>query len=57
MMAWSFEFKAGLGWALLIAALMVVALWLMRVVGNAAPVLLPIVVFFGFMGWVRRIQK
>lgn len=56
-MAWSFEFKAGLGWALLIAALMVVALWLMRVVGNAAPVLLPIVVFFGFMGWVRRIQK
>lgn len=56
-MAWSFEFRAGLAWAVVVAALMVVALWLMRVVGNPAPVLLPIAVFVGFMGWVRRIQK
>ncbi len=56
-MAWSFEFRAGLGWAVLVAAVMVAALWLMRVVGNPAPVLLPIVVFFGFIGWVRGIKK
>lgn len=55
-MAWSFEFRMGLVWAVLITLLMVVALWLTRVVGNLAPVLIPIVAFFGFMGWVNRVK-
>lgn len=56
-MAWSFEFKAGLGWALLITILMVLALWLQRSIGNILPLLVPIVVYIGFVAWVYRIKK
>jgi len=56
-LAWSFEFKTGLMWAVLVSIFMVVALWLTKVVGNIAPVLIPIVVYIGFVGWVNRIKK
>ncbi len=56
-MAWSFEFKTGLGWAVLIAVLMFVALYGQRQIGNILPLLLPILVYVGFLGWVFRIKK
>ena len=55
-MAWSFEFKMGLVWAVLITVLMVVALWLTKAVGNVGPVLIPVLVFFGFVAWVNRVK-
>ena len=56
-MAWSFEFRAGLVWALIIAILMILALWLTKQVGNIAPLLIPILVYVGWLGWVFRLKK
>jgi hypothetical protein len=55
-MAWSFEFRMGLVWAVIVTVLMVVALWLTRVAENVAPLLLPVLVFFVFVWWVDRIK-
>ncbi len=56
-MAWSFEFKAGLGWAFLIAVLMVIALWAQRQIGNLLPLIIPILAYIGFAAWVSRLKK
>ena len=56
-MAWSFEFKAGLGWAALISILTIVAVWAEFATNNLLPLLLPVVVYIGFLGWVFRIKK
>lgn len=56
-MAWAFEFKAGLGWALLITILTIVAIWAEVVMGSLLPLFLPIVVYIGFLGWVFRVKK
>ena len=56
-MAWSFEFKAGLGWAVVIFVLMVVAIWAELQVKNILPLVLPIVGWIGFAAWVFRIKK
>lgn len=56
-MAWSFEFKTGLGWALLITILMIVAIWVEIAIDSLLPLLLPVVVYIGFLGWVFRIKK
>ena len=56
-MAWSFEFKAGLGWGLLITVLTIVAIWAEVVMGSLLPLLLPIVVYVGFLRWVFRVKK
>ena len=55
-MAWSFEFRMGLMWGVLIAVLMVVALWLTRSAGNVVPVLIPVLVYLGFFMWADRLN-
>lgn len=56
-MAWSFEFRAGLGWALLIMILTIVAIRAEIATNTLVPLLLPIVAYIGFLGWVFRIKK
>jgi len=56
-MAWSFEFKAGLMWAVVILALTVVAMWAELAWGNVAPLILPIAGWVAFAAWVSRIKK
>jgi len=56
-MAWSFEFKAGLVWAVVILVLMVVAMWAELAMGSLAPLIIPIVGWVAFFAWVSRIQK
>ena len=56
-MAWSFEFKAGLGWAVVIFVLMMAGLWAQKAIGNVAPLLIPILGFAGFVAWVNRLKK
>lgn len=56
-MAWSFEFRAGLGWALLVLILTIVAIWAEIATGTLVPLLLPIAVYVGFLGWVFRVKK
>lgn len=56
-MAWSFEFRAGLAWASLVAILTVIAIWAEVATHTLLPLLLPVVVYVGFLGWVFRIKK
>lgn len=56
-MAWAFEFKAGLGWAAIVTLLMVIALWASVQMQNIIPLLLPILVYAGFVAWVEKSVK
>ncbi len=58
-MAWSYEAKTGVGWAIVILVLMLIVVGLEI---SAREVLLlfllvPIVVYIGFVAWVYRIKK
>lgn len=56
-MAWSFEAKAGVGWALLILILMLGAIWAEVQANSLLPLLLPILAYIGFAAWVVRVKK
>lgn len=55
-MAWSFEALAGVGWVVFILALMIIAMFLEVAVANIAPLLIPVVGYILFVGWVFRVK-
>jgi len=56
-MAWSFEFKSGLLWAIVVSLLVAVAIWAEVVTHTLLPLLIPIVGYIAFAAWVARIKK
>lgn len=56
-MAWSYEARAGIWWVIIVLALMVLAMWLMPIVGNTAPLFIPTVGYALFFAWTVRLQR
>jgi hypothetical protein len=55
-MPWAFETKMGFVWATVITVVFILSIWAVVVTGNLAPVIVPIVAYFGFLGWVNRVK-
>lgn len=56
-MAWSFEFRTGLAWAVVIAVLMIIAIWAEVAMKTLLPLLLPIIAYVAFLRWVLTLKK
>ena len=56
-MAWSFEFRAGVAWAVVIAILMIVAIWAEVAMKTLLPLLLPVIAYAAFLRWVFTLKK
>ena len=60
-MPWAMETKAGFGWAIaVVLVFLVVAIAMSGVLGSAARtpamLLIPILVYIGFLAWVNRVK-
>lgn len=55
-MPWAAETKAGFGWATGITVLFIVSIWATVVYQSIAPLVIPILAFVGFLGWVNRVK-
>ena len=55
-MPWAVETKMGFAWGIVITILFLLSIWATVVLGNIAPVALPIVAYFAFLGWINRVK-
>lgn len=55
-MPWAVETKMGFAWGIVIVILFLIAIWAMVVLGNIAPIALPIVAYIVFLAWVNRVK-
>lgn len=55
-MPWAFETKTGFLWATIVTILFLASIAATVVLRNAAPFLIPVVVYFAFVAWVNRVK-
>ncbi len=60
-MPWAMETKAGFGWAIAVVIAFLISLvamagWYGSALRTPAFLLLPLVVYLGFLGWVNRVK-
>ena len=53
---WTAETKAGFGWALAVVDVFIGSVWAMVVYRNPALLVIPILLYLGFLAWVNRVK-
>lgn len=55
-MPWAAETKFGFAWATGITVLFILSIWATAAYQTLAPLVIPVVAYFGFLGWVNRVK-
>ena len=55
-MPWAAETKMGFAWGTGITILFILSIWATVVFQNLAPIAVPIIAYFGFLGWINRVK-